>query len=204
MVIEVPFTTKPGEIDELLEKIITFEIPQGNVDESFIQAAGFSLESSKQLVKVLKMLGFVDDEGKVSTLWKTYISTDDRGTVLASAMKQAYSDLFDSMLCPYLEDDEVLLGYLKRNVKASPEEMELMLETFRILAEKADFQDLLCLAGESGIKIATESERPIPNVRVSPNLQVCIQVHIDPDTPDEKIETIFRNMRKYLLGERDR
>jgi hypothetical protein len=32
-------------------------------------------------------------------------------------------------------------------------------------------------------------------------LQVNLQVHIDPNTPDEKIETIFKNMRKYLLGQ---
>jgi hypothetical protein len=28
-------------------------------------------------------------------------------------------------------------------------------------------------------------------------------VHIDPAAPDEKIETIFKNMREYLLGKGD-
>jgi hypothetical protein len=51
-----------------------------------------------------------------------------------------------------------------------------------------------------------ESPQPItpdaiikPAVDVTPKLQLNIEIHIAADTPDEKIETIFRNMKKYLL-----
>lgn len=37
-------------------------------------------------------------------------------------------------------------------------------------------------------------------LNISPNLQLNIQIHIAADTPDEKIETIFKNMRTYLLN----
>ena len=30
-------------------------------------------------------------------------------------------------------------------------------------------------------------------------MQLTIQIHIDPQTSDEKIEVIFKNMQKYLL-----
>jgi hypothetical protein len=40
-----------------------------------------------------------------------------------------------------------------------------------------------------------------PNLKLVPGLQVNIQIHISPDTPDEKIALIFANMRKYLLSE---
>lgn len=39
-----------------------------------------------------------------------------------------------------------------------------------------------------------------PNVNISPNLQLNIQIHIAADTPDEKIEVLFKNMRFYLLN----
>lgn len=39
-----------------------------------------------------------------------------------------------------------------------------------------------------------------PILNVSPGLQLNIQIHIAADTSDDKIETIFKNMRKYLLS----
>jgi hypothetical protein len=38
-----------------------------------------------------------------------------------------------------------------------------------------------------------------PVVDVVPKLQLNIEIHIAADTPEEKIETIFKNMKKYLL-----
>ena len=36
-------------------------------------------------------------------------------------------------------------------------------------------------------------------VEIEPSLQLNIAIHIAPDTPEDKIEVIFRNMKKYLL-----
>lgn len=203
MSIEFPFTTKPEEIDKLLKKLITINIPQDKIDASFFKASGFPVKSGKQLYKLLKMLGFIDENDKASAVWKSYVSMDNRGAVLASAIQQTYADMFESMLCPYLEDDEVLLDYFKRSVTATPEELELILETFRVLSDMADFQDLLCQKSEPVPEAAGEPEHLLPDVKVNPDLQVNIQIHIDPHTSDEKIETIFKNMRKYLLGKED-
>jgi hypothetical protein len=63
-----------------------------------------------------------------------------------------------------------------------------MLDTFRALCELADFQNDMYVEG------------PAPSVKVNPNLQLNIQVHIDPNTPDAKIDAIFKSMRKYLLS----
>jgi hypothetical protein len=40
---------------------------------------------------------------------------------------------------------------------------------------------------------------PKPSVDITPKLQLNIEIHIAADTPDAKIETIFKNMKKYLL-----
>jgi hypothetical protein len=50
----------------------------------------------------------------------------------------------------------------------------------------------------------TAPESPVekqarPSVRVVPKLQLNLEIHIAADTPDDKIETIFKNMRDYLL-----
>lgn len=44
-----------------------------------------------------------------------------------------------------------------------------------------------------------ESSNNKATVNFSPNLQLNIQIHIDANTSEEKIEVLFKNMRKYLI-----
>jgi hypothetical protein len=200
MAIEVPYTSKPEDVTRLLQLLPTTKVPADKIDAGYLKSLGFSTGSGKHLLNILKMLGFIDEAGKPSATWSAYAVDGKRGLVLASAIKRAYPELFASVLCPYLEDDEVLFDFLKRNVKASPREMELMLQTFRNLVEPADFQDLLYQEGSKETVHPTGEDRTGLKVKVNPDLQINLQVHIDPETSDEKIETIFKNMRKYLLG----
>jgi hypothetical protein len=198
MEIEVPYTSKPEDVTRLLQVMTTKEVPKIKVDPGYLKSWGFSLSSSNYLFKILKMLGFVDEEDQPSASWIAYASDEKRGAVLATAIKNAYADLFKSVLCPYLESDEVLMDYLESCVKAKPKEMQLMVDAFRLLSETADFQDLLCVSG-SGESTSTNEGEKVANVKVNPNLQLNIQIHIDPNTPEDKIEAIFKNMKKYLL-----
>jgi hypothetical protein len=198
MEIEVPYTNKPEDVTRLLQVVATSEVPKTKVDTDYVKSLGFSSGSSKYLLNILRMLGFIDEDDKPSTSWIAYVADENRGIVLAGAIKKAYADLFKFMRCPYLEGDDVILEYLKSCVKAKPKEIVSMLDTFRLLSETADFQDLL-YETETDVRAPVTEEEKVPDVKVNPNLQLNIQIHIDPNTPDEKIEVIFKNMKKYLL-----
>ena len=173
----------------------------GEIDAAYIKKLGFSASSAANLQGILKQLGFVDDNSKASPIWSDFVSSDDRARILAAAIKTAYSGLFKEMMCPYLRDDESLLDYFRSKVDAKPSELEYCLETFRALSEMADFQD--SLNDFDYVEPAVTPKMPeletLPRLKVDSNLPVNIQIHIDPNTPDEKIETIFKYMRKYLL-----
>ncbi len=198
--IEIPFTNKPEDIVPLLEKLPAAEVPDGNISPDYIKSLGFSAGSSERLCDILKKLGFIDEQGYASDIWKSYVATDDRGRILARSIKNAYPDLFKMTMCPYLEADETLIDYFGNFVKTTPKNREYMLETFRALSEPADWQDTLFEEEPQEPVAALSAGETFPNVKVDPNMQISIQVHIDPNTPDDKIETIFKNMRKYLLG----
>jgi hypothetical protein len=201
MPIKVPCTHKPGDILKFLRQMPSKPIPLGAIDAAYIKKLGFSASSAANLQGILKQLGFVDDNSKASPVWSDFVSSDDRARILAAAIKTAYSGLFKEMMCPYLRDDESLLDYFKSKVDATPRELEYCLETFRALSEMADFQD--SLNDFDYVEPAVMPKMPdletIPRLKVDSNLPVNIQIHIDPSTPDEKIETIFKYMRKYLL-----
>jgi hypothetical protein len=200
MVAQVPFTTKAGDIIKLFQKLPAAGLPKGKVDAVSIKKMGFTTSSSASLQDILLKLGFVDEKEGASAIWAGYISSDDRGMILASAIKKAYSGLFKEMMCPYLGDDKALLEYFKAHVNASPRELEYCLETFRAICEMADFQDSLNDYVESVPSVEKLVNDLLPSVKVDPKLQMNIQIHIDANTPDEKIDTIFKSMRKYLLG----
>jgi hypothetical protein len=194
---KVPFTTKPEDIGKLLNKLPEIEIPAGKIEADFFQKMGFTTASSRYLLEIFEKLDFIDAEKMPSATWHAYIAAENKGLVLATAIKRAYAALFEYTMCPYLEDDSGLYDYFKGTEKATNKEHDLAVHTFRALAESADFQDLMCVEGNADEKPALPALTQA--VKVNPNLQVTVQVHIDPATSDEKIETIFKNMRKYLL-----
>jgi hypothetical protein len=202
--IEFPYTSRPEDLSKFLDLLPAAEVPAAEIDAAYFKSLGFSAASGRNLLQILKKLGFVDEAGIPSGAWAEYASAHNKGLVLASAITRAYAGLFKRNMCAYMDDDDSILDFLKSNVDASPRDLGLMLDTFRMLVEPADFQDLLCVA-EDPVEPPTPVKDRIPaaEIKVNPNLQVSIQVHIDPATPDEKIETIFKNMRKYLLDKDD-
>jgi len=203
MAIASPFTTRPEDVATLLLGITRIEVPSRPLQMAFFKALGISGSSGKHLLNILKILKFADESGLPTEAWKEYTNSENRGTILAEALANAYPALFQDIFCPYLAEDETLLEYFKQHTQASPKDLELMLQTFRALCEPADFQDMLLPdeAMKMSAQLAASSRgENVPAVKVEPNLQFTIQIHIDPATPDEKIEVIFKYMRKYLLG----
>jgi hypothetical protein len=194
---EYPYTNKPEDISRLLRLLPTKEVPATKITADYFKSLGFYPGSGKHLLDILKILGFLDEKDEPSILWKDYVANERRGIILAVAIKKTYARLFEVSFCPYLEEDDAILDFLKSGVKASRKEMMFMLETFRALNELADFQDVMSDIGASKATLAEENI--MPDVKVNPNLQLNIQIHIDPNTSDEKVETIFKNLHKYLL-----
>jgi hypothetical protein len=196
-----PITSKPEDLTKLIRSLPSIPFPSKSIDVDFFKKLGFSSSSSKSLKDVLKAIGFVTNEDAPTELWRSYIQDDNRGLILAKAIKHAYQDLFTFTVCPYLENDQEIFDMFKRASASNARQLTLMLQTFRALSDLADFQELLdpnAPAGSSADPVADEL-----SVKINPNLQLNIQIHIDPATPDEKIDTIFKSLRKHLLGKSD-
>ncbi len=194
---DYPYTNKPEDIPKLLCLLPTIEVPEIRITADYIKSLGFSQASSRNLLEILKLIGFLDEKDEASAIWKDFVSSEKRGLILASAIKKTYAGLFELSFCPYIEGDEAILDFFKQEVQATSKDLILMLETFRSLNELADFQELM--SDDSSGKSTEPEEDKMPEVKINPDLQLNIQIHIDPNTSDEKIETIFKNLRKYLL-----
>jgi hypothetical protein len=192
--IEVPFTNKPEDINLLLQRLSEGTVPTGTIGADYIEQLGFNAASSNHLFSILVSLGFIDEKNQASDTWTAYVGNENRAMLLATTIQTTYKDLFKFVLCPYLADDESLVEFFKHTELEKSDEIDLVIQTFRSLCESADFQETIW----ENDALPVKKERP--EIKVNPNMQITIQVHIDPTTPDDKIETIFKNMRKYLLG----
>ncbi len=202
MPIEIPFTKKAEDIIKLLQQLPGMGLPSAEVSIVFLKKMGYSASSSAQLLDILKKLGFVDDAERATSVWAAYVSSDKRASILATAIKKAYAGLFKEMMCPYLGDDKMILDYFETHVEATPREMEYCLETFRAICELADFQDILDEYDyvEPLRPVENMVEDSVSTVKVDSGLPMNIQIHIDSNTSNEKIDYIFKSMRKHLLG----
>jgi len=205
MKIKWPSISKPGDLLKFLENMPGQNVPEGPVEAAAIKRMGYSAASSNSLAGILKFLGFAGEDGHPAALWSEFVASEDRAGLLAKVISRAYAGLFKDVMYPYLADDEIVLEYINAYVEATPKEMEQGLATFRALCSLADFQDVPeeyeSVENFKEVQPSIEDYIPdFPSVTVDPNVQMNIQIHIDANTPDEKIETIFKAMRKYLLA----
>ena len=100
------------------------------------------------------------------------------------------------------KDDASLESFFSSHTSVGKATIRFMVMTFKALCKAADFTDL----STEPIPLESPSEeqettlrKPTKQVNISPKLQLNLEIHIAADTSDEKIESIFKNMKKYLL-----
>ena len=98
MAVEVPYATKPEDVNKLLLLLPSTVIPKGKIDANYFKSLGFSLSSGNYLLALMRHLGFLDENDKPSASWIAYRADEKRGLVLALGIKKAYGDLFSAVL----------------------------------------------------------------------------------------------------------
>jgi hypothetical protein len=89
---DYPYTTVPGKIKPLLSKIREVGVPS-KANMQWLKSIGFKSSNDASLLTVLRFIGLVDTSGTPTDAWKNYRGAK-HGQVLASAIRQGYSDLF--------------------------------------------------------------------------------------------------------------
>lgn len=196
-----PYTPSPSNVTELFQRIQTISVPTTKVNASYLKLIGFKSSYDTYLVSVLKLLGFVSSDGTPSDKWKSYVVKKTSRSVMASAIKGTYSELFGIQADVHKKGESQLFDFFKEKTGASTKDTDLMAQTFKNLCALAEFEAVSVEDSPSEVtQLPPSREEVASKVKIAPSLQLNIEIHIAADTPDDKIETIFKNMRKYLLS----
>ena len=195
-----PYMANPAIIKRFLDHIQTAKKPQ-KVTHKYLESAGFTSSNDRPLIGVMRSLGFLDSSNAPTNVWQSYRDQNRSKGVLAEAIRTAYSDLFAMYDDAFSKDDGALRSYFSSKTDVGQSTINLILLTFKTLCKLADFEAATMVAPVTKPTVLPPSQEGItPEVKIAPSLQLNIEIHIAADTPDDKIETIFKNMRKYLLS----
>jgi hypothetical protein len=194
---QFPIVARPEGLTRLLRDLPTKPPAQDRLDREYLKGLGIPPGAAKNIREVFLELGLIDPSDVLTETGRSLASARGSGEALARVIKATYAALFQFTSCPYLESDEEIFELLKKNSRASDRQAQQMLETFRAMSEAADFQELLNCEEEPAS--AEKNQTKVASIQPNPNLHLTINLQIDPETPDEKIEAIFKNMRRYLL-----
>lgn len=152
------------------------------------------------VVEILGDMEFIDSSGTPTQQYAKYQNPSFSKEVLAEGIKKAYPELFKAYPNAQTLSKDDLEGYFREHTGKAESVLDKIVATFKTLCSLADFSTIAI--NEVGVIKEPQREGTIEQhkVKVEPNIQVNVEIHIAPDTPDDKIEAIFKNMRRYLLG----
>jgi len=175
--------------------------------DPYLKSLGFKSGNDSYIPPILKDLKFIDSSGTPTGEWQRYRSGDLSRAVMAQAIRSAYPDLFVTYPDAHRKDTEALRNYFSTHSAKSVTTLALMVRTFKVLCEFADF-DSAPLPGlpSSGhpqqipITPASGSPAHLPHhssagMTVNINVQLQLQATDDASIYDK----FFAAMKKHLF-----
>lgn len=187
---------------ERLKKFLAKIQTAGTPDKAtiiWLESLGFKGKNDRRFLPVMKFLGLVGENRIPTEKYSRFKSKKAAGVIMASCIKDAYSDLYSTYASAHKQSPDSLNDWFASRTKVAEATRNHMVNTFLTLAGLADFE------GKVPPDIGEVEDRKPKDKVISPvgrsiTLNLNIQLQL-PATQDQEIyEKLFAAMGKYLLG----
>ncbi len=205
---DYPYMNATSKIEEFFSKIKGMGAPK-SVTKEWLGSIGFTSQNDRRVKRVLEHINFIDSSGSRMSKWDDYLDKTKAELVLAGAIREGYSNLFDTYPDANQRTDQELQSFFWATDKTlSPNTVKIMVNTFKALCSMADFSSESSNGAGNGVSgNATTADSDMPLVAPppsldspTPTLHIDFQVHIAADAPPEQIDKIFESMAKHLYN----
>ncbi len=213
---DFPILHDPGSIELLLSTVARTDPPK-LVDHDYLVNLGFKREVDDGLLKLLLFLGFIDDNGQPSVLWKKSLDPKHAPQILRDSVRAAYGSLFNRFPDAHKEDGSVLMEYFRVETGDSDPNVAYMILTFKVLCDLANL-DLLNLAdaepaekpakpGKKGASVKkSDKTKPAGKVKTevlreqqeSPGIRISINIDLHDGSDTEFKDIVMKLLKKQL------
>jgi len=207
--VDYAYTTVPGKIKPLLDKIRAVGIPK-KVSGSWLKSLGYTSSNDGTLISVLKFVGLVDQSGVPTSTWNSYRGAKHRA-VLGQAIRTGYAELYAFYPDAHARANTELTHVFSTSSSAGAQAIAKTVATFKALVEEAEFSPEAEPAATSlpsgPLHTAPAASSPQvpspPKEGTGPEVHIDIQIHISPESSAQQIDKIFESMSKHLYGRKD-
>ena len=196
-----------GQLPDVFKKLRDGQAP-GQFTLQHLKDLGFTSSNYRAVIPLLKALGFLDADGKPTTVYHEYRSEAQSRRVMAEALRRAYGDIFVLKAKPTEKDRNLIQGKFKSVHNASENMAKLMASTFFALMALADMDaESASSAKKQPAKEPPEKKpedveeeaggRKTP--KTHPTLHYNIQIHLPATKDVEVFNAIFKSLKEHLL-----
>jgi hypothetical protein len=177
-----PYLEHPGKLPSLFKAIREAKTPD-KFTFRFLADLGFSSSKERELLPVLKQLGFLGRQGRPLHEYRALKNPQEAHDTLKRGLRLAYGELLTKDEKAYLKDERTLAGYFGELTGENYDKCINYAKTFLVLAQLAEMQKQI---KENNKK----SEETTINISFNINL---------PETVDQEVyEAIFKSLGELI------
>jgi len=196
---EFPYITNPAKVKAFLQHIQQAGVPEKKVTQEYLKASGFRSSNDRPLIAILEFIGFLNAAGQPTEEWKAYRDKRRAKSVLATAIRRSYDDLFHMYQDAHRQDDEALHNFFAAHTTVAASTRKFMVGTFKALCEFADFE-----AAPPPVTVVKPMPPEVPGPQVPSAGITAININIQltlPPTDDPAVyDNLFAALKKHLLS----
>jgi hypothetical protein len=202
---QYPFIVSNNKIEPILRRIRTAAKPE-KLGQELLSTWGFTASNDRAMPRVLKALGFLNDNGVPTAYYDRLRDSNDWKSVLAERIKETYADLYAMDGNIHKATEAELKGAISRITGKDEETVKRYYSTFKALASLADFNQAAPeptrRAADPTLTpplAAPESVTPPHNpVHRKSEYHYNIQIHLPVTTDISVYNAIFKSLRENL------
>lgn len=194
-----PYTTEPKALRRLMSEIPKRPKPP-KLDLAKLQAWDVSKNNNaRTAINVLKKIGLLNESGVPAESYVEFMKTGAGPGVLASRLREVYRPLFESAHAPQSESDDELKKLFHIHSGGGDDAMRLQIQTFKALADHANFTDAATPDGKPVTGAATSTPSRAGGAPLPP-VQVDLHIHLPENKTTRDYEAIIQDIAKYIYG----
>ncbi|PYU05649.1 MAG: hypothetical protein DMG33_10365 [Acidobacteria bacterium] len=202
---DFPYTPNPASLRRFFEKIPSTGVPD-KVTLQVLNSLGFTSSNDRYILPVLKALKFVDGSGVPTQVWQRYRNKGVGPSVMATAVRGLYADLFAIYPDANQKDNEALRNYFSSHSKAGEAVLNLTVRTFKTLCELSDFEseaaeevevEVSAEGGSGSKKPSSKTIKPMQQSGLTVNINIALQLQATDDA--SVYDKFFAAMKKHLI-----
>jgi hypothetical protein len=206
-----PFMNSVGLIGKIFSRIQEAKEPDDRYTQNFQEAVlGYGSGQAKNFIPFLKRMGFLEPDGRPTSLYRKFRNPDTAGTAMAAAMRIGFKDIFDRNEYAYKLGDEKLKNLIVEMTgkDKNSTSVQKIAASFKACKSLADFEGADADGEGEIVETPPEGPAPQPQVPFVPPMSdadvkmsfgYTINLNL-PNTDDPKVfNAIFASLKETLL-----